>query len=46
MVEQNAYAALEMCDRSYVLESGKIALHGSGAELLANPHVRDAYLGG
>jgi branched-chain amino acid transport system ATP-binding protein len=46
MVEQNAYAALEMCDRSYVLESGEVALHGTGAELLGNPHVRHAYLGG
>jgi branched-chain amino acid transport system ATP-binding protein len=46
MVEQNAYAALEMCDRSYVLESGEVALHGTGAELLGNPHVRQAYLGG
>jgi branched-chain amino acid transport system ATP-binding protein len=46
MVEQNAYAALEMCDRSYVLESGEIALHGTGPELISNPHVRQAYLGG
>jgi branched-chain amino acid transport system ATP-binding protein len=46
MVEQNAYAALEMCDRSYVLESGAVALHGTGSELLGNPHVRQAYLGG
>ena len=46
MVEQNAYAALEMCDRSYVLESGEVALHGTGAALLVNPHVRQAYLGG
>jgi branched-chain amino acid transport system ATP-binding protein len=46
MVEQNAYAALEMCDRSYVLESGEVALHGTGADLLDNPHVRQAYLGG
>jgi branched-chain amino acid transport system ATP-binding protein len=46
MVEQNAYAALEMCDRSYVLESGEIALHGTGADLLGNPHVHHAYLGG
>ena len=46
MVEQNAYAALEMCDRSYVLESGEVALHGTGPELLDNPHVRHAYLGG
>jgi branched-chain amino acid transport system ATP-binding protein len=46
MVEQNAYAALEMCDRSYVLESGAVALQGTGAELITNPHVREAYLGG
>jgi branched-chain amino acid transport system ATP-binding protein len=46
MVEQNAYAALEMCDRSYVLESGAVALQGTGPELLGNPHVRHAYLGG
>jgi branched-chain amino acid transport system ATP-binding protein len=46
MVEQNAYAALEMCDRSYVLESGEIALHGTGPELISNPHVRQAFLGG
>jgi branched-chain amino acid transport system ATP-binding protein len=46
MVEQNAYAALEMCDRSYVLESGAVALQGTGPELLGNPHVRQAYLGG
>jgi len=46
MVEQNAYAALELCDRAYVLESGSVALHGAGAELLANPHVKKAYLGG
>ncbi|MGH6901051.1 MAG: ABC transporter ATP-binding protein [Geminicoccaceae bacterium] len=46
MVEQNAYAALEMCDRSYVLESGEVALQGTGPELIGNPHVRHAYLGG
>jgi branched-chain amino acid transport system ATP-binding protein len=46
MVEQNAYAALELCDRAYVLESGSVAPHGPGAELLANPHVKKAYLGG
>jgi branched-chain amino acid transport system ATP-binding protein len=46
MVEQNAYAALEMCDRSYVLESGEVVLHGTGPELISNPHVRHAYLGG
>ena len=46
MVEQNAYAALEMCDRAYLLESGTMTLEGSGRELLDNPHVRKAYLGG
>ena len=46
MVEQNAYAALEMCDRAYLLESGTLALQGSGRELIDNPHVRKAYLGG
>ena len=46
MVEQNAYAALELCDRAYVLESGEVVLQGSGAELLENPDVREAYLGG
>jgi branched-chain amino acid transport system ATP-binding protein len=45
MVEQNAYAALELCDRAYVLESGQVALDGTGAELLDNPHVKQAYLG-
>jgi len=46
MVEQNAYAALELCDRAYVLESGEVALHGPGKDLLNDPHVRQAYLGG
>lgn len=46
MVEQNALAALEMCDRAYLLESGSMALSGSGAELIDNPHVRSAYLAG
>ena len=46
MVEQNAYAALALCDRAYVLESGAVVLHGSGTELLEHPTVREAYLGG
>ncbi len=45
MVEQNAYAALELSDRAYVLEQGVVALSGAGAELLGNPHVKQAYLG-
>ncbi len=46
MVEQNALAALEMCDHAYLLESGALALSGSGRELVGNPHVRSAYLAG
>ncbi|HEV7393758.1 MAG TPA: ABC transporter ATP-binding protein [Burkholderiales bacterium] len=46
MVEQNAYAALDMCDRGYLLESGTLTLEGTGRELIDNPHVRKAYLGG
>jgi branched-chain amino acid transport system ATP-binding protein len=46
MVEQNASAALDMCDHAYLLESGSLALHGSGRELIDNPHVRQAYLAG
>jgi branched-chain amino acid transport system ATP-binding protein len=46
MVEQNAYAALALCDRAYVLESGAVTLSGPGRELLENPKVRAAYLGG
>ena len=46
MIEQNAYAALEICDRAYLLESGEMALEGTGAELKNIPHVKEAYLGG
>jgi ABC-type branched-subunit amino acid transport system ATPase component len=45
LVEQNAFAALELSDRAYVLEQGRVTLAGSGAELLDNPQVRNAYLG-
>jgi branched-chain amino acid transport system ATP-binding protein len=45
MVEQNAFAALELSDRSYVLEQGRVTLTGTGPELLNNPHVKAAYLG-
>jgi branched-chain amino acid transport system ATP-binding protein len=44
-VDQNARAALAIADRAYVLETGRIALTGQGAELLADPKVREAYLG-
>ncbi|WP_029005107.1 ABC transporter ATP-binding protein [Azorhizobium doebereinerae] len=46
LVEQNAYAALELCDHAYLLEAGRIVMSGPGAELIADPHVRAAYLGG
>jgi branched-chain amino acid transport system ATP-binding protein len=45
IVEQMAWLALEICDRAHVLESGRIALTGTGAELAANPRVMEAYLG-
>jgi branched-chain amino acid transport system ATP-binding protein len=45
MVEQNALAALELSDRSYVLEQGRVSLTGTGQALLDDPHVRKAYLG-
>ena len=45
LVEQNARAALEISDRGYVLETGKVTLSDAGAALLNNPHVQDAYLG-
>lgn len=46
LVEQNANQALQLADRGYVLVNGAIALTGGGAELLASPSVRKAYLGG
>lgn len=46
LVEQNAKKALEIADRAYVLETGKVILSGTGAELLASPVVKKAYLGG
>jgi branched-chain amino acid transport system ATP-binding protein len=46
MVEQNALAALELCDHSYVLEAGEVTLTGTGAKLLRNKKVQQAYLGG
>ena len=45
LIEQNANAALKVADRGYVLETGRIALEGTGRELLSNPAVRAAYLG-
>jgi branched-chain amino acid transport system ATP-binding protein len=46
LVEQNAFHALRLADRAYVMQTGRIVLSGAGAELLANPEVRAAYLEG
>ena len=46
LVEQNAQAALSVADRGYVLETGKVVSSGTGAELLASPAIKKAYLGG
>ena len=45
LVDQNARAALAIADRAYVLETGRVVLAGSGAELLASEAVQAAYLG-
>jgi branched-chain amino acid transport system ATP-binding protein len=46
LVEQNAGMALRVASRAYVLETGSITISGTGRELLGDPRVRDAYLGG
>jgi branched-chain amino acid transport system ATP-binding protein len=45
LVEQNAFLALQIADYGYVIETGVISLHGTGAQLLDNPLVKEAYLG-
>jgi len=45
LVEQNANLALRLADRAYVMETGKITMTGSGAQLLADERVRESYLG-
>ncbi len=45
IVEQNTKHTLEVCDRGYVLENGRVVLSGTGQELLDNEHVKQAYLG-
>ena len=45
LVEQNANMALKIADIAYVLETGTITMSGTGAELLANDKVKEAYLG-
>ncbi len=46
LVEQNAYMALSLADRAYVLEVNKITLEGMAKDLLNNEYVKKAYLGG
>lgn len=46
LVEQNAYAALSIASYAYILEVGRVTMSGPGAELLADPKVKEAYLGG
>ncbi|MCY1706286.1 MULTISPECIES: ABC transporter ATP-binding protein [Pannonibacter] len=45
LVEQNAFAALSIADRGYVMETGRITMSGPAAELIADPRIREAYLG-
>jgi branched-chain amino acid transport system ATP-binding protein len=45
LVEQNALRALNVADRAYVIEQAETAMSGTGAQLLADPEVRRAYLG-
>jgi len=45
LVEQNVRQTLGMCNRAYVLENGRVVLEGSGQDVMANDHVREAYLG-
>jgi len=45
LVEQNAYAALQIADRGYVMETGRIVFSGAADELIADPRIRSAYLG-
>jgi branched-chain amino acid transport system ATP-binding protein len=46
LVEQNAFLALELSDRAYVMETGRIVKEGPGRDLVNDPYVKDAYLGG
>jgi branched-chain amino acid transport system ATP-binding protein len=45
LVEQNVYQSLHISHRAYVMETGRVVLSGTGAELLADPHVKKAFLG-
>lgn len=45
LVEQNVYQSLHIAHRAYVMETGRVVLSGTGADLLADPHVKKAFLG-
>ena len=45
LIEQNVQRCLEIADYGYVMENGQITLQGNGKELLANEHLKKAYLG-
>jgi len=45
LVEQNVHLSLQLAERGYVLEHGRIVLEGKGSELLEMDHVKQAYLG-
>ena len=45
LVEQNAFGALKVADRGYVMETGRITMEGAAADLIADPRIREAYLG-
>jgi len=45
LVEQNVFEALQVCQRAYVLQTGRIVMEGLGRELLRSDRVRKAYLG-
>ena len=45
LVEQNVLRSLQLSHRGYVIENGRITIEGSGADLLASPHIKQAYLG-
>lgn len=46
LVEQNAYEALQISDRAYILETGEITMEGKSADFINNPDIKKAYLGG
>lgn len=45
LVEQNAFGALKIADRGYVMETGRITMDGAATDLIADPRIREAYLG-